>query len=105
MPRMMSHLTPTPQPQLMIQQALVKGYETLNAPPISDESLSNRVRRADLDTKVLPERKLDLALKTVIDLGHKRLTSALAFHPYEPLLVAADDVDGISVCHFDDEYQ
>lgn len=89
----------------MIQQALVKGYETLNAPPISDESLSNRVRRADLDTKVLPERKLDLALKTVIDLGHKRLTSALAFHPYEPLLVAADDVDGISVCHFDDEYQ
>ena len=72
------------------------------APPISDESLSNRARRADLDTKGPPERKLDLTLKTVIDLGHKCLASALAFHPYEPLLVATDDEDGVSVFHVAD---
>lgn len=76
----------------------MKGYETLNAPPVREESLSNRVRRADLDTKDLPERKLNLKLTDVIDLGHKRCTSSLAFHPYEDLLVAADDVDEISVC-------
>lgn len=89
----------------MKNQALVKGYETLNAPPVPQESLSNRARRADLDTKEPPERKLDLKLKTVLDLGHKRYTSSLAFHPYEPLLVAADDRDGISVCDFEDDFK
>lgn len=79
----------------------MKGYQTLGAPPPREESLLKRVRRrADLDTEEAPPRKLELALKTVLDLGHKRYTSSLAFHPYEPLLVAADDENQISLCNY-----
>lgn len=77
----------------------MKGYETLGAPQKREESLLNRVRRADLDTEEPPPRKLELALKTVLDLGHKACASSLAFHPYEPLLVAADDMSTISICN------
>lgn len=76
--------------------------ETLTAPPALEESLSKRVRRADFNPQKLQQRKLDLTLKTVLDLGHKRCTSSLAFHPYEPLLIAADDRNEISVCNFEE---
>lgn len=90
-----------PLPPLRRPQELVKGIETLAAPPVRQESLSDRVRRADLDDQEASKRNsLELSFHSVVDLGDKRCTKSLAFHPYEPLLVASDDEDCISIYNF-----
>lgn len=46
------------------------------------------------------QRKLELNHNTILDNG--RCASLVLFHPYEPLLFAADDRDGVSAFNFEE---
>ncbi|CAM9372062.1 unnamed protein product [Scytosiphon promiscuus] len=82
---------------------LVTRIKTLTAPPIREESLSDRVRRADFnDYEPYMRKSLELPFHSVVDLGDRKCTKSLAFHPYEALLVAADDENSISICNFEE---
>ena len=49
------------------------------------------------------QRKVKLNFNTILNIDNGRCPSMLAFHPYEPLLVSADDKDGVSVCNFKED--